>query len=240
VSRSAEEPPILDSPLDPPTRALVRLAVAIAGGRESLLVERSREAVGAEVPAVWVDELLLLSMLMVGWPRALGAAAAWRRETGFRAPAADASLGETLEEWRVRGEALCRVVYGANYERLRENVRALHPALDGWMVRDGYGRVLARPGLDLARRELCVVAQTAVLEAGPQLHSHLRGALNAGATGALISDVVGLVSEDLDSSGRGLLAESWSSAQGTGPRAQGKEHRAKGKGQRVPETNNEV
>lgn len=188
-----------------------------------MLLERSREAVTAEVPAVWVDELLLLSMLMAGWPRALGAAAVWRRESGVRAPAADVSVGETLEEWRVRGEALCRVVYSVNYERLRENVRALHPALDGWMVRDGYGRVLARPGLDLARRELCVVAQTAALEAGPQLLSHLRGALNAGASAAVISDVVRLVSEDLSGSGRGLLVETWNRAQGTEHRAQGKD-----------------
>src|SRR6188508_316608 len=128
--------------LDDPTRALIRLAVAVARGREDEIVARSREAAAVEVPSVWVDELLLLSMLMVGWPRALSAAAVWRRESGLRAPAADASLTETLEDWRIRGEALCRVVYGANYERLRENVRALHPALDAWMVRDGYGRVL--------------------------------------------------------------------------------------------------
>jgi 4-carboxymuconolactone decarboxylase len=162
--------------LDPPTRALVRLAAAVARGNEEELAERSREALAAEVPPIWVDELLLLSMLMVGWPRALGGAAVWRRESGVRAAATDASASETLEEWRVRGEALCRVVYGANYDRLRENVRALHPALDGWMVRDGYGMVLSRPGLDLVRRELCVIAQTAVLEAGPQLLSHLKGA----------------------------------------------------------------
>ena len=191
--------------LDPPTRALVRLAAAVAHGRDDELAERSREALAAEVPPIWVDELLLLSMLMVGWPRALGAAAVWRRESGARAAATDASASETLEEWRVRGEALCRVVYGANYDRLRENVRALHPALDAWMVRDGYGMVLSRPGLDLVRRELCVIAQTAVLEAGPQLMSHLKGAMNAGAEDTLIDGVVELVAADLGPSSAALL-----------------------------------
>ena len=57
---------------------------------------------------------------------------------------------------------------------------ALHPALDAWMLTEGYGRTLSRPGLDLLRRELCVIAQTAVLDTPRQLHSHLRGALNAG------------------------------------------------------------
>ena len=193
--------------LDPPTRALVRLAAAVARGRDEELAERSREALVAEVPPIWVDELLLLSMLMVGWPRALGAAAVWRRESGVRAAATDASASETLEEWRVRGEALCRVIYGANYDRLRENVRALHPALDGWMVRDGYGMVLSRPGLDLVRRELCVIAQNAVLEAGPQLLSHLKGALNAGADSALLDAVVELLSPDLTSPAREKLVE---------------------------------
>ena len=81
-----------------------------------------------------------------------------------------------------RGEATCRVVYGDNYLKLRQNVRALHPALDAWMLIEGYGRTLSRPGLDLKRREFCVIAQTAVLDTPRQLHSHLRGALHAGAT----------------------------------------------------------
>ena len=38
------------------------------------------------------------------------------------------------------------------------NIKALHPALDTWMIVDGYGKVLGRPQLDLARRELCVIA----------------------------------------------------------------------------------
>lgn len=49
------------------------------------------------------------------------------------------------------------------------------------MVVEGYGKVLGRPGLDLPVRELCIVALLAVLGAPRQLHSHLRGALNAGA-----------------------------------------------------------
>lgn len=208
--------PILEIPVDGPTRALVRLAVAIARGDHPAIAARSRDVVQVEVPAVWVDELLLLSMLMAGWPRALGAAAIWRRESGIRAPAADVSASETLEDWRVRGEVLCRVIYGANYERLRENVRVLHPALDAWMVRDGYGRVLARPGLDLVRRELCVIAETAALEAGPQLLSHLRGALNTGATDQLVGEVVRLVSEDLVGESALLLARMWERAQSNG------------------------
>jgi 4-carboxymuconolactone decarboxylase len=66
------------------------------------------------------------------------------------------------------------------YERLRDNVRALHPALDEWMILEGYGKVLSRPGLDLPRRELCIVAACAATGQERQLHSHLHGARNAG------------------------------------------------------------
>jgi 4-carboxymuconolactone decarboxylase len=72
-------------------------------------------------------------------------------------------------------------------------VRALHPAIDAWMVTEGYGRTMARPGLDLMRRELCTVAQTAVLETPKQLHSHLRGSLHAGASFGQIDGVLSIV-----------------------------------------------
>ena len=75
-------------------------------------------------------------------------------------------------------------MYGSNYERLRQTVRDLHPALDEWMITEGYGRTLSRPGLTLRQRELLMVAMCAVLDVPHQLHSHLKGALHAGASSA--------------------------------------------------------
>lgn len=181
----------LPQPLDDATRALVTLAAAIAQGEESAVREQVDEVVVAGVPAAWVDELLLQSMLMVGWPRTLVAAGLWRQAVG--APPADAESGLDYTEhalWTARGEESCRLIYGDNYAKLRRNVRTIHPALDIWMITEGYGRTLARPGLDLVRRELCVIAQTAVLDTPRQLHSHLRGALNAGASPALVEAVL--------------------------------------------------
>jgi 4-carboxymuconolactone decarboxylase len=180
--------------LDPQTRDLVRFAAAIAQGYEPELRERVGPLRASQVPAQWIEELLLQSVLMVGYPRALIAFTVWRTYSAVPAPATDPDQDYGRSgEWARRGEELCAVIYGDNYEKLRSSVQALHPAIDSWMITEGYGRTLARPGLDLRRRELCTVAQTAVLEAPRQLHSHLRGALNAGATFGQIEGALSIV-----------------------------------------------
>jgi 4-carboxymuconolactone decarboxylase len=169
--------------LDLQTRDLVRFAAAIAQGYEPELRDRAGSLRLSQVPVAWIEELILQSVLMVGYPRALVAFTVWRKAGG--SPAAESDPDQDYSrasEWTRRGQEQCAVVYGENYQKLRQSVRALHPALDSWMITEGYGRTLARPGLDLCRRELCIMAQTAVLETPRQLHSHLRGALNAGAT----------------------------------------------------------
>ncbi len=180
--------------LDPQTRDLVRFAAAIAQGYEQELRERVGKLRSSQVPAGWVEELLLQSVLMAGYPRALVAFSIWRRFGGAPAPDADPDQDYArAAEWTGRGEELCEIVYGENYRKLRDSVRALHPAIDSWMITEGYGRTMARPGLDLRRRELCTVVQTAVLEAPRQLHSHLRGALNAGASFGQIEGALSIV-----------------------------------------------
>lgn len=180
--------------LEPATEALVALAASIAQGEEPEMRSRVQAAVAVGVPATWGDELVLQSVLMVGWPRALVAASLWRKAIGFGATGGDDDLDYAEHpEWTSRGEATCQVVYGDNYAKLRQNVRGLHPALDSWMITEGYGRTMSRSGLDLKRREFCVVAQTAVLNTPRQLHSHLRGALHAGATVGEVAAVLAVV-----------------------------------------------
>jgi 4-carboxymuconolactone decarboxylase len=118
----------------------------------------------------------------------------WRTATDEK-PAANADTEGTLEEWRTRGERTCAVVYGDAYERLRANVRALHPALDDWMIVEGYGKVLSRPGLSLKLRELAIVAACAASRQQRQLHSHLHGALNAGARPEEVESTLRALSE---------------------------------------------
>ena len=181
---------VSESGLDDATRVLIQLSAAIATSDEATvrywLLQSTRG-----VPPLHVEELLLQSYLFCGFPRALNAAREWRRVSQRLAPASDEAEDLGLaEEWRERGEQTCAAVYDGMYEKLRLNVRDLHPALDAWMVVDGYGKVLSRPDLDLPRRELCIVAACAAMGQDRQLHSHLRGALNVGVTPAALREAI--------------------------------------------------
>ena len=200
--------------LDEATRTLVRLAAVIAVGGEAEVQEALRAATGV-VPTLWVEELILQSYLFAGFPRTLNAARAWRKASGIAAPADDSDARhDRLDEWRARGEATCATVYGPMYERLRVNIRALHPALDAWMIVEGYGKVLGRPGLDLARRELCIVAVCAAAGQERQLHSHLHGALHAGATPEAVDATLLLVSDMLGEDENDRVARLWQRVRG--------------------------
>jgi 4-carboxymuconolactone decarboxylase len=196
-------------PLDEATVALVRLSACICAGSESQV--RDALAVAADsAPLAWVEELILQSYLFAGLPRTLNAAREWRRISGVAAPAADEG-GEYAhaDEWRARGEATCSAVYGRFYERLRHNVRLLHPALDAWMIVEGYGKVLGRPALDLRRRELCIVAACAAAGQDRQLHSHLHGALHVGASAEEVSATLAAVADMLDPDARSRFDRLW-------------------------------
>lgn len=192
------------------TRHLARIAAAVASAAPGVVRQVMTEA-REHVDAGTVDEVLLQSYLFAGFPRTLNATRAWREISGTAAPVADPLAEiEHAPEWVTAGETACRTVYGPVYQALRDNVRALHPALDAWMVVEGYGKVLSRPALDLRRRELCIVAACAAAEQRPQLRSHLRGALNCGATREELTQTLtaltDIISRDAMSAARDELA----------------------------------
>ncbi len=171
--------------LDDATRAMVRLSATITSGGEDDLRTSLADALRV-VPPQWVEELLLQTYLFAGFPRALNATREWRKVSGRPASAQTTEAG-SVELWRTRGERTCALVYGRMYRRLRENIRALDPSLDDWMIVEGYGKVLSRPQLDLPRRELCIVAACAAAEQDRQLLSHLHGCVNVGVPAEVVS-----------------------------------------------------
>lgn len=192
--------------LDAATAALVRLSARITAGSESDVRDGFAECAAAAVDPVWLEELVLQSYLFAGFPRALNAARLlqrWDKAGSAAGISGDDGNGrgngngkatgngndhsyDNVYDWRLRGEETCEVVYGEMYEKLRGNIRALHPALDEWMIVEGYGKVLSRGGLDLARRELCIVAACVAARQDRQLHSHLHGARNAGVASSVL------------------------------------------------------
>lgn len=178
--------------MDEQTRALVRLSAALTADETVQLAAMDR---AAELAPDEAEEVLLQSYLFLGFPVALNSLGLWRRRMGRPAPA---PRDEGPAEWVHRGEAVCRKVYGRQYEALREVMDGIHPDLDRWALMEGYGKVLGREGLDLRTRELCVAAQLAGTDASRQLHAHLRGCLNVGATVdevgaalAAVEDIIG-------------------------------------------------
>src|SRR5256884_2751364 len=108
-------------PLDPPTAALVRLAAAVAEGDVSELQERLAAAQGAGVSSLWIEELLLQSMLVVGYPLALVAFGVWREMAGPTAEgghAAEPLAHEDWQAWAERGAAGGREGDGGAYPKL--------------------------------------------------------------------------------------------------------------------------
>jgi 4-carboxymuconolactone decarboxylase len=172
--------------LDDATRSLVRTSAALAAGGEDL-VRAELQTAATSTPQEWIEELLLQTYLFAGFPRALNGMREWRRLVKASAPARPALDAARM---RLQGEDTCRLVYGPMYDRLRVNIRQLHPLLDDWMIEEGYGKVLSRPGLDLPRRELCIVAACAATEQDRQLQSHLHGARNVGVSGQVMTDAL--------------------------------------------------
>lgn len=186
---------------------LVDLAAAQAAG-DAAGMEAAMHRLRTARQVDQVEEALLQSYLFLGFPSAIEALRRWRA-LGTAAPR---PAPVDLDEWVPRGERTCATVYGDHYDALRANIVQLHPDLDRWMVMEGYGKVLSRPGLSLDVRELLIVSMLVVAgERGRrQLRSHLKGALNAGATHQDVATTIQRASAFASPDRRELAEELWS------------------------------
>lgn len=189
------------------------LSAALAA-RSPAVLDAAMDAAAAHADPMQVEEVLLQSYLFLGYPAALNGFARWRERSGRPAPEPTPDAAS----WEERGAAVCRTVYGGQYQGLRANVRRLHPDMERWMVNEGYGKVLGRPGLPLSTRELCIAALLAVLDAPRQLYSHLRGALNAGADERQVVRALAVAGAVSDDEARNRAADTWAAVQSRGPR----------------------
>jgi len=173
-----------DSALPRAEGRLVSLSSAIAGGEAASIAAGAEEAVrgGASPRALY--ETVLQSYLFLGFPRAIEAFFAVGPLLERQGAVPPAAAATDPEAWLLAGEALCEKVYGRNYDRLVKTLSGLSPDLASWMLLEGYGKTLSRPGLSAAAREYCVVAILTTTRMWRQLRSHAIGAINVGGTRA--------------------------------------------------------
>ena len=179
-----------DQALEAGTAALVTLSAAIAAADSESVAREAGRAIDAGVPPDALYEAILQSYLFVGFPRAIEALFAARDvlDRAGGVPAAAAPVDSAA--WERDGTALCRRVYGRNYEKLVAVMRELSPDLAAWMLLEGYGKTLSRPALGPVEREYAVIAILTVTGAWRQLRSHAIGAVNVGGTRAGVREAI--------------------------------------------------
>jgi XTP/dITP diphosphohydrolase len=182
------EPPTLPSSnpdaVDAGTVQSLALACCLAAStRYDELEELLRKNAVSHAMANMYYEALLQTYLFAGYPVALEALLVLHRVVAELLHEHDWN-SEPFQAHRMqeRGEALFARVYGGVAERVISKLGEASPDLAEWMVLEGYGKVLSRPGLAASVREVCVVAVLAVLGHQRQLVSHVRGAALVGAS----------------------------------------------------------
>jgi 4-carboxymuconolactone decarboxylase len=128
-------------------------------------------------------ETALQLFLLAGFQASLEAMFQIRDVLGISLPfSGDEPQMRDVSALQARGRELQAKVYRENTDRLRANLHHTSPELAEWTVSVGYGLVLSRSGLMPHWRELLEVALLAAQGFPRQLHSHLRGAINLGAS----------------------------------------------------------
>lgn len=195
---TSKQPPRFLSDLTPRQRYAVLVSASLVQRRPDVLSRDLQRALDQAFSSAELVELILQSLLFDGYPCTLEGLITLKSLNASALPA-DESLEdyspENLLLWDERGRALCERIYGANFNRLLQNVSDLSPTLREWMLLEGYGRVLARPALSIDLRELGIIAILTVKGLPRQLHSHLRGALRVGVSAGQLEDAIHLCAE---------------------------------------------
>ncbi len=184
---------IEESGRDTRVRLLAYFSAAIAAADPDTILEILKYFRKTDFDHTAVYETILQSYLFLGFPRMIEASIYHREIYGEFPRSHQADFDRITKEesarWFADGIALCRIVYGKNYDKLKNKFMEISPEIFRWMVIEGYGKVLTRPGLNSIERELAEVAALIVDKRERQLVSHVMGSLHVGAEMELIRQV---------------------------------------------------
>jgi len=186
------------------------LSAAMVRQQDDLIHQLLLELRDSGIARQVVLEIILQSYLHDGYATALEGVQTLRILWPAAGLPAEASYAE-WEMWEARGRNLFEHIYGDVAERVETTVADASPDLAQLMITEGYGKVLARPGVDIITRELCTVAVLIMKQRPRQLFSHLRGALRVGVARddiheLLVSIRANLGAEEAVTSAENLLA----------------------------------
>jgi 4-carboxymuconolactone decarboxylase len=178
-----------------PTRQLCTVgALAALGNARPQLEYHINGALNVGCTAAQIVEVMILSTVYAGFPAALNGINAARdvfKRRQVQPEGTEDVSGPVIKERRERGlRSLEQVSAGAG-AAVVASLRDIAPDLARFVIEYSYGDVIARPGLELATRELISIAMlTALGTARPQLKVHISAALHVGSSQAEIVAVV--------------------------------------------------
>lgn len=174
------------------TRSAAIFSGAIALGDEKCLRQSIKVVGDLNMKMTILYEMVLQSYLFLGFPRMLNAARVFHEHhLPDRKNACDGTItAAESRQWYRRGETLCRRIYDDKYERLKQSVQRISPEAFRWMINEGYGKVLSRTEADIVTREAAIIVCLMVDNQPRQLRSHIRGAINVGASVSLLDKVI--------------------------------------------------
>ncbi|WP_454726520.1 MULTISPECIES: carboxymuconolactone decarboxylase family protein [Cupriavidus] len=180
-----------------PQRQLVTVAaLAAMGGLAPQLEFHLAGALNAGCKPAELVEAMMHLTVYAGFPAALNGVAAAKAvfaRAGIAVDVAAATLPAAAPAGSryATGLARLREIDGEAGERVIASLQDIAPDLGRFVIEFVFGDVYARPGLDLASRELVTVAALAAMgSATPQLQVHMHGLLNVGGTRAQLVETI--------------------------------------------------
>ena len=169
-------------------RVLVGAAAAVWRADWSRLAAWTEGARSHAAPRAELEETLLMCVLFCGFPRAITAWGVVEEAWPVTQPPTGGAL--PAERQAAAGSALFTEIYGDNDAQVRAMLRGYHGELHDFVLEAAYGRILTRPALAAATRELVAVGVLAAQGQRRQFLGHARGAQHLGATHAQLREVL--------------------------------------------------
>lgn len=160
----------------PRFRWYLSVAVDLATGRRSRAERTMRRALSSgDVRTADLAEVILHLALLCGVPTTLDGLERLHAVAGRLPLRRDRP---SLE----RGRRAFRKIYGGQANAVLSRLRSLDPFLERWVLRDAYGTIFSRHGLELQERTLLTGLILAIQGLDRQMASHIRGTLRLGVT----------------------------------------------------------